>query len=99
VKHFPAVNRIEAKTDKMEPNSNYYELFKITSGIPDAAVWDYGYSYLVLKCCNDMGFDPSPVLQTHKTSSIIKEEGCAGTESASLKFCVSLYAVSCSMRR
>jgi hypothetical protein len=49
------IGKIDVKTGKMEPNSNYYELFKITPGIPDAAVCDYGYSYLVLKCCNDMG--------------------------------------------
>lgn len=49
------IGKIDKETGKMEPNCNYYEIFKITPGIPDAAVWDYGYSYLALKCCNDMG--------------------------------------------
>lgn len=49
------IGKIDAKTGKMKPNNNYYELFKITPQMPDAAVWDYGYSYLVLKCCIDMG--------------------------------------------
>ena len=49
------IGKIDAKTGKMKPNSNYYELFKITPEMPDTAVWDYGYSYLALKCCNDMG--------------------------------------------
>jgi len=49
------IGKIDAETGKMAPNSNYYELFKIIPGIPDAAVWDYGYSYLALKCCNDIG--------------------------------------------
>jgi transposase len=49
------IGKLDAETGKMEPNSNYYELFKIALGMPDTAVWDYGYSYLVLKCCNDMG--------------------------------------------
>lgn len=49
------IGKIDKKTGKMAPNSNYYELFKVSPGLPDAAVWDYGYSYLALKCCNDMG--------------------------------------------
>lgn len=53
------IGKIDAETGKMKPNSNYYELFKLNPGIPDASVWDYGYSYLVLKCCNDMGLTAS----------------------------------------
>jgi hypothetical protein len=49
------IGKIDVKTGKMKPNSNYYELFKITPGMPDTAILDYGYSYLALKCCNDMG--------------------------------------------
>lgn len=49
------IGKIDTETGKMQPNSNYYELFKIAPGIPDMAVWDYGYSYLVQKCCNDIG--------------------------------------------
>ena len=49
------IGKIDAETGKMKPNNNYYELFRVTPGMPDTAVWDYGYSYLALKCCNDMG--------------------------------------------
>ena len=49
------IGKVDAKTGKMKPNKNFYELFKITPEIHDATVWDYGYSYLALKCCNDIG--------------------------------------------
>ena len=49
------IGKIEAETGKMIPNSHYYELFKVMPGMPDTAVWDYGYSYLFLKCCHDLG--------------------------------------------
>ncbi len=49
------IGKIDEETGKMKPNDNYYELFKVTQGMPGTAVWDYGYSYLVLKCCNDLG--------------------------------------------
>lgn len=56
------IGKIDTKTGKMYPNSNYYELYKVAPGMPDVAVWDYGYSYLVKKCCNDMGL--SDILST-----------------------------------
>lgn len=31
----------------MRPNKNFYEIFKVTPEMPDATIWDYGYSYLV----------------------------------------------------
>lgn len=49
------IGKIDAKTGKMRPNKNYYELFKVAPEMPDSAVWDYGYMYLILKCCNEMG--------------------------------------------
>jgi transposase len=39
----------------MQPNSNYFEMYNITPALPDVTVWDYGYSYTVLKSCRDMG--------------------------------------------
>ena len=49
------IGKIDTKTGKMRPNKNFYEIFKVTPEMPDATIWDYGYSYLVLKCCKDMG--------------------------------------------
>jgi transposase len=49
------IGKIDEKSGKMKPNKNFFELFKISPEMPDATVWDYGYSYLALKCCNDMG--------------------------------------------
>ena len=49
------IGKIDDETGKMKPNNNYYELFNVTPEMPDTAVWDYGYSYLALKCCNEMG--------------------------------------------
>ena len=49
------IGKYDAKTGKMESNGNYYGLFKITPGMPDTPVWDYGHSYLALKCCKNTG--------------------------------------------
>lgn len=49
------IGKVDSTTGKMKPNNNYFEIFKVTPNIPDATVWDYGYSYLALKCSNDMG--------------------------------------------
>jgi hypothetical protein len=37
------------------PNSNYFQIYNLDPYLPDLSVWDYGYSYLVLKVCRDMG--------------------------------------------
>jgi transposase len=39
----------------MYPNSNYYELYNLDPELSDIDVWDYGYSYLVLKICRESG--------------------------------------------
>ena len=49
------IGKIDTETGKMIPNSHYYDLFQITPDMPDIAVWDYGYTYLFLKCCDDLG--------------------------------------------
>ena len=49
------IGKFDAGTGKMYPNSNYFDLYHIDLFLPDVSVWDYGYSYLVLKACRDMG--------------------------------------------
>ena len=39
----------------MVPNHNYFEMYHIDTAFADVSVWDYGYSYLVLKVCRDSG--------------------------------------------
>lgn len=40
---------------KMAPNWRYGEMYGVDPAIPEAGVWDYGYSYLALKASRDMG--------------------------------------------
>ena len=49
-----AIGKFDADSGKMFPNSNYFDLYDIDPTLPDIDVWDYGYSYLVLKACRDM---------------------------------------------
>ena len=50
-----AIGKYDVAAGKMIPNNNYFEMYHIDPALPDVAVWDYGYSYLVLKVCRDMG--------------------------------------------
>ena len=50
-----AIGKFDVGSGKMLPNSNYFDLYHVDPSLPDVAVWDYGYSYLVLKVCRDMG--------------------------------------------
>ena len=50
-----SIGKFDIATGKMYPNSNYYELFRIDPQFPDVEVWDYGYTYLVLYVCREMG--------------------------------------------
>ena len=50
-----AIGKYDSNTGKMLPNDNYFELYNIAPSLPDVTVWDYGYSYIVLKACRDMG--------------------------------------------
>jgi transposase len=50
-----AIGKLDTSSGKMFPNANYFELYNVGISVPDASVWDYGYSYLVLKACHDMG--------------------------------------------
>ena len=50
-----AIGKFDAKSGKMFPNDNYFDLYHVDVSFPDISVWDYGYSYLVLKACRDIG--------------------------------------------
>jgi transposase len=50
-----AIGKYDTDSGQMIPNSNYFELYNIDRTLPDVTVWDYGYSYIVLKSCRDMG--------------------------------------------
>jgi transposase len=50
-----AIGKFDSESGKMFPNSNYFDLYQVDPSLPDVDVWDYGYSYLVLKVCRDMG--------------------------------------------
>jgi len=50
-----SIGKLDAITGKMFPNDNYFEIYQVDREIVDVSVWDYGYSYLVLKVCRSMG--------------------------------------------
>ena len=50
-----AIGKFDVNSGKMLPNSNYFEMYQTDSSFPDASVYDYGYSYIVLKSCQDIG--------------------------------------------
>jgi len=50
-----AIGKLDIATGKMYPNSNYFELFRVDPTLPDVEVWDYGYTYLVIKACRGLG--------------------------------------------
>ena len=49
-----AIGKYDPTSGKMHPNSNYFDMYHTDSFYPDVSVWDYGYSYLVLKTCKDL---------------------------------------------
>jgi len=50
-----AIGKFDSASGKMFPNSNYFDLYHVDPSLPEVDVWDYGYSYLTLKACHDMG--------------------------------------------
>ena len=50
-----AIGKFDPESGKMYPNNNYYDIYHLDHSLPDISVWDYGYSYLVLKVCRDSG--------------------------------------------
>ena len=55
-----AIGKLDVDSGKMFPNNNYFDLYNIDPALPDIDVWDYGYTYLVLKVCRDMGLHNCP---------------------------------------
>lgn len=50
-----AIGKFDPVSGKMYPNSNYFDLYRLDPSLPDVSIWDYGYSYLVLKACRETG--------------------------------------------
>lgn len=50
-----AIGKYDLTTGKMHPNSNFFSLYHVDPSVPDVAVWDYGYTYLICKICRDTG--------------------------------------------
>jgi transposase len=50
-----AIGKLDVNSGMMVPNSNYFDMYNIDLALPNIDVWDYGYSYLVLKLCSDIG--------------------------------------------
>ena len=50
-----AIGKFDVCSGRMFPNSNYFDLYQMDHSLPNISVWDYGYSYLILKACQDMG--------------------------------------------
>jgi transposase len=50
-----SIGKYDVESGQMIPNNNYFEIYNIDPRLPDVTVWDYGYSYIVLKACRDMG--------------------------------------------
>ena len=50
-----AIGKYDSETGRMYPNSNYFEMYNVDVPFPDISVFDYGYSYLVMKVCRDSG--------------------------------------------
>ena len=49
-----AIGKFDPASGKMFPNSNYFDIYNLDPILGDVSVWDYGYSYLILKACHDM---------------------------------------------
>jgi transposase len=50
-----AIGKYDPDTGKMHPNSYFFELYHLDPALTDLALWDYGYSYVVLSICHELG--------------------------------------------
>jgi len=50
-----AIGKLDPASGRMFPNSYYFESYRLDPALPEVSVWDYGYSYLVVKACVDTG--------------------------------------------
>jgi transposase len=52
-----SIGKYDDVTGKMSPNANYFERYHVDSTLFGSVRLDFGYSYLVLKACQDTGLD------------------------------------------
>ncbi len=50
-----SIGKLDPASGKMYPNANYFDLYKLNPSLPEAYLYDYGYSYIILKVCRDLG--------------------------------------------
>ena len=50
-----SIGKVAWEPGKMFPNENYYTLYQVAPLYANIDVWDYGYSYLVMKISRDIG--------------------------------------------
>jgi len=50
-----SIGKLDPISGKMYPNNHYYEQYRLIPSLPDIGIWDYGYSYVIVKACHDMG--------------------------------------------
>ena len=49
-----AIGKFDPASGRMYPNSNYFEMYHLDPSLPDVSIWDYGYTYLIMKICRDL---------------------------------------------
>jgi transposase len=50
-----AIGKLDKASGMMYPNSNYFKTYNLEPLLHNISIWDYGYSYIVLKACRDIG--------------------------------------------
>ena len=50
-----AIGKYDPATGKMYPNKNYFEMYQVDADHYTVSVWEYGYTYIALKVCREMG--------------------------------------------
>ena len=50
-----AIGKLDQASGMMYPNSNYFATYNLDPLLHNISIWDYGYSYIVLKACRDIG--------------------------------------------
>ena len=54
-----AIGKYDETTGKMQPNGNYYEMYKIDAEMADITVLEYGYQYLIREISKKIGLTES----------------------------------------
>jgi hypothetical protein len=50
-----AIGKLDPLSGRMIPNKHYYDLYQVCPPLCDILIWDYGYTYLVMKACHNTG--------------------------------------------